>query len=135
MDVYGTFERSGIRIWIDGGWGVDALLGKQSRAHQDLDITIQQQDLAKFRELLEPRRYKDTKCEEARPHNFVLADAEGHEIDVHVIVLDEKGNGIYGPAENGQMYPAASLTGAGMINDHPVRCISPGVDSEIPKRL
>jgi lincosamide nucleotidyltransferase A/C/D/E len=49
MDVYGTFERSGIRIWIDGGWGVDALLGKQSRAHKDLDITIQQQDLAKFR--------------------------------------------------------------------------------------
>jgi lincosamide nucleotidyltransferase A/C/D/E len=23
------------------------------------------------------------------------------------------------------MYPAASLTGAGKINDHPVRCISP----------
>lgn len=125
LELYGALERLGIQIWIDGGWCVDALLGKQSRRHKDLDIAIQRQDLGKFRELLEARGYKDIRLEEARPHNFVLGDAEGHEIDVHVIVLDDKGNGIYGPAENGQMYPAGSLTGAGRINDHPVRCISP----------
>ncbi len=125
LELYGALERLGIQIWVDGGWGVDALLGKQSRAHKDLDIAIQQQDLAQFRELLEARRYKEIKLEQARPHNFVLGDAEGHEVDVHVIVLDDKGNGIYGPAENGQMYPAASLTGAGTIDGLPVRCISP----------
>ena len=48
VELYGALERLGIRIWIDGGWGVDALLGKQSRAHQDLDIAIQQRDLAKL---------------------------------------------------------------------------------------
>lgn len=61
----------------------------------------------------------------ARPHNFVLGDDKGHEIDVHVIALDAIGNGIYGPAENGEMYPAASLAGIGTIAGHPVRCISP----------
>ena len=30
-----------------------------------------------------------------------------------------------GPAENGEMYPAASLAGTGTIAGHPVRCISP----------
>jgi lincosamide nucleotidyltransferase A/C/D/E len=125
LELYSALERLGIVIWIDGGWGVDALLGKQTRAHKDLDIAIQQKDLTKFRELLEPRGYKDTKLEDARPHNFVLGDAEGHEIDVHVIVFDEKGNGIYGPDKNGAMYPAASLTGTGTIDNHQVRCISP----------
>jgi lincosamide nucleotidyltransferase A/C/D/E len=40
-------------------------------------------------------------------------------------VLDDGGNGIYGPPEEGEMYPAASLTGAGTIERQAVRCISP----------
>lgn len=27
--------------WIDGGWGVDALLGHQTREHGDLDLVIE----------------------------------------------------------------------------------------------
>jgi lincosamide nucleotidyltransferase A/C/D/E len=34
-------EQNGIEIIIDGGWGVDALLGKQTRIHEDLDIALQ----------------------------------------------------------------------------------------------
>jgi lincosamide nucleotidyltransferase A/C/D/E len=37
VDLYRTLEKLGVRIWIDGGWGIDALLGKQTRAHADLD--------------------------------------------------------------------------------------------------
>jgi lincosamide nucleotidyltransferase A/C/D/E len=69
IDLYATLENLGVEIWIDGGWGVDALLGEQSRPHQDLDI--------------------------------------------------------YGPAEKAEMYPAASLTGTGLIVGRTVRCISP----------
>ena len=64
----------GIKIWIDGGWGVDALLGKQTRFHKDLDIVIQQKDVAVLREFLEARGYSEVKVDIARPHNFVLAD-------------------------------------------------------------
>ena len=28
----------GMRYWLDGGWGIDALYGKQTRAHRDIDI-------------------------------------------------------------------------------------------------
>jgi lincosamide nucleotidyltransferase A/C/D/E len=55
----------------------------------------------------------------------VLGDSGGREIDVHVIVLDENGDGIYGPVKNGEKYLAASLTGVGTIGGHHVRCISP----------
>ena len=55
----------------------------------------------------------------------MLADDHAHEIDVHVIVLDDQGNGIYGPVENGEMYPADALAGRGTLAGQTVRCISP----------
>jgi lincosamide nucleotidyltransferase A/C/D/E len=55
----------------------------------------------------------------------VLADEYDREIDVHVIVLNDKGDGIYGPVENGEIYPSASLTGKGKIGNLEVNCISP----------
>ncbi len=78
-----------------------------------------------MRELLEQRGYGDKGEPNARPWNFVLKDPSGHEIDVHAITLDSAGNGIYGPLENGEMYPASSLGGTGVIAGREVDCISP----------
>ncbi len=125
IDLYIRLQDLGIEIWVDGGWGVDALLGEQSRPHSDLDIVIQQKDLPRLRKLLEAQGYKDVERDDTRPWNFVLGDDAGHEVDVHVIVFGNQGNGLYGPIEKGVMYPAASLTGTGVIDGHAVRCISP----------
>ena len=123
--LYATLENLGINIWIDGGWGVDALLGEQTRPHEDLDIVIQQHDLPQLRTLLEGRGYRDVPRDDTSAWNFVLGDDGGHLVDVHVIVFDAQGNGIYGPPQNGVMYPAESLTGQGVIDGQAVRCISP----------
>jgi len=124
LDFYTQLQRLGITIWVDGGWGVDALLERQTRPHKDLDIAIQQKHVASLREVLEARGYIEIKLEEARPWNFVLKDEAGREIDFHVILIDGEGNGIYGPPANGEMYPAASLMGNGSILGHTVKCIS-----------
>ena len=47
-----VFERNQLEVFIDGGWGVDALLGKQTRPHSDLDIALKHTDVPKLRELL-----------------------------------------------------------------------------------
>jgi len=125
IEIHSTLANFGIHIWIDGGWGVDALLGGQTRLHKDLDIVIEDHNVVRFERFLASRRYRRSKREIERPFNFVLADDNRREIDVHVILLDEKGNGNYGPLEKGIMYPADSLTGSGTIEGHPVRCISP----------
>jgi len=122
---YCDLEKSGISIWIDSGWGVDALLGKQTRLHADLDIAIEQKDLKKAVEMLEKQGYQHVPRDDTRPWNFVLGDGKGREIDFHVIVIDDKGNGIYGPPAKGDMYPAVALVGSGRINKHPVKCIAP----------
>lgn len=124
IDLYTKLSDLGIEIWIDGGWSVDALLGEQTRPHEDLDIVIQVKDVARLRVFLEARGYQDVERDDTSPWNFVLGDAQGHSVDVHVIVFDAAGNGIYGPPERGEMYPAASLTGVGVVDGHPVRCIA-----------
>lgn len=55
--LYTLLENSGIKIWIDGGWSVDALLGKQTRPHKDVDIAIQWKDVIRLREVLETEGY------------------------------------------------------------------------------
>ena len=125
IDLLDKLQSLDIKIWIDGGWAVDALLGKQTRFHKDLDIVIQQKDVAVLRQFLEARGYSEVKVDIARPHNFVLADEREHEIDVHAIVFNDKGDGIYGPIENNEEYPAASLSGHGKIGNLDVSCITP----------
>ncbi|MBI4202853.1 MAG: nucleotidyltransferase family protein [Chloroflexi bacterium] len=123
--LYSALENLGIAVWVDGGWGVDALLGRQTRPHKDLDIVVQQRDVPQLRQLLEAQGYRDVERDDTSPWNFVLGDGDGHEVDVHAIVFDAAGNGLYGPAQRGVMYPAASLTGTGSIDGRPIRCISP----------
>lgn len=118
VDLYTELDSLGIKIWVDGGWSVDALLDKQLRPHKDIDIAIQWKDVPKLREILTARGYKQVK--EDSQWNFVLQDDKSHEIDVHAFIYDDKGNIV-----EGIMYPTESLTGTGMIEGQAVRCISP----------
>jgi lincosamide nucleotidyltransferase A/C/D/E len=38
--VVGLLDSQNVSYWLDGGWGVDALAGEQTRQHQDLDLAI-----------------------------------------------------------------------------------------------
>ncbi len=115
------FGQNGIYVVVDGGWGVDALLGEQTRSHNDLDIAVQHKDVPKLRELLEARGYKDVPRNDSWECNFVMGDDKGHEVDVHSYTYDAHGKLVFGVE-----YPFDSLTGTGFIQGYPVQCISPG---------
>jgi|GEM_PF-270460 len=108
----------GVKIWIDGGWGVDALIGTQTRPHGDLDIAIESKNVENVLKLLETQGYKEVRRD--NEWNFVFGDDLGHEIDFHVFVFDDHGNVI-----DGLKYPEESLTGTGKIGNCIVSCISP----------
>ena len=109
-----------IEVCIDGGWGVDALLGKQTRTHADLDIAIPHKEVDKVRGLLEQRGYQEVPRDDSWECNFVLGDDQGHEIDIHTYTFDAHGNLIFGVE-----YPYDSLKGTGSVNGYPVQCITP----------
>jgi lincosamide nucleotidyltransferase A/C/D/E len=118
-------DARGIRVWLDGGWAVDACLGSQTRRHRDLDIVIEQRDVSACVAALRSRGYAPVPRDDTRAWNFVLGDDTGHQIDVHVIVVDESGCGVYGPPEDAACYPAEALTGTGTVNGRAVACIGP----------
>lgn len=39
--VIDSLESEGIPYWLAGGWGVDALLGRRTRRHKDVDVVIE----------------------------------------------------------------------------------------------
>ncbi len=55
IELHTLLTQHKIDIWIDGGWGVDALLGRQTSPHNDLDIALKHSDVAALRKLLEMR--------------------------------------------------------------------------------
>lgn len=113
------FEENGIAVCVDGGWGVDALLGEQTRSHADLDIALQHKDVPQLRGLLEAHGYKDVPRDDTRDCNFVMGDDKGHEVDIHSYTFDAQGKNVFGVE-----YPLASLTGTGSIQGYQVKCIS-----------
>jgi lincosamide nucleotidyltransferase A/C/D/E len=118
-------ESLGIEIWLDGGWAVDAWLGRQTRRHADVDIVIERSELATLADALRVRGYRDVPRDDTRPWNFVLGDPAGHEVDVHVIELASDGTGIYGPRPPEFTFPADSLSAVTMLCGRPVRAIPP----------
>jgi lincosamide nucleotidyltransferase A/C/D/E len=40
LAVLDQLAAEGVRGWLAGGWGVDALLGRQTRPHNDIDLVI-----------------------------------------------------------------------------------------------
>lgn len=120
VEIVQLFNQHGIEFYVDGGWGVDALLGEQTRPHTDLDIAIQHQDSMQVRTLLEARGYSEVDRDDSSDFNFVLSDHQGHQIDIHTYTFDTAGNHIYGVA-----YPLESLSGKGSLDGHSVKCISP----------
>ena len=122
IELYETLEKNGISIWLDGGWGIDALLEEQTRLHEDVYIIVQENDLPKLRELLTEQGYKDVEKDDTSTWNFVLGDEKGHLIDIHAFTYDNEGNGLYG--DHGLTFPAPSFKGVGEINGETVKCIS-----------
>lgn len=108
-----------IEVIVDGGWGVDALLGRQTRSHADLDIAIDHENVPKIRRILKLHGYHDIPRDDSHEYNFVMGDENGHILDIHTYHFDESGNLV-----KGLDYPFDSLNGKGMVGGSPVRCIT-----------
>ena len=124
IELLRLLDDAAIQVWLDGGWGVDALLETQTRQHKDVDIILRVSDVPKLQEVLGRRGF--TFKEGAPPDSFVLADGSGLEVDVHAVVFDDNGNGVY-RMQNGEdwIFPAEGFSGRGVINGMSVRCLSP----------
>ena len=118
------FDELGITVWVDGGWGVDALLGECTRKHQDLDIMISWEDSAILTAALYQHGFVDIHTDDRKDRNFVMGHQLHGRIDFHVIELTEGGGAIYGPGEIDWVITESELSAVGLIGGRAVRCLS-----------
>jgi lincosamide nucleotidyltransferase A/C/D/E len=88
VDVIALLEQNGFEVYVDGGWAVDALLGEQTRPHDDLDIALPHAQVPRLRALLSMRAFCEQRRDDSRECNFVLADEAGRRLDVHSYALE-----------------------------------------------
>jgi lincosamide nucleotidyltransferase A/C/D/E len=123
VEIIDLLESESIDVWLDGGWGVDALLQIQTRPHGDVDLIVRVTDVPLVQSLLEERAF--TIKEGIPPHSFVIADDTGLEVDIHAVRFDEEGNGIYRMQSGDDwIYPQEGFLGKGKVSGREVKCLS-----------
>lgn len=120
LELLTTAQRMGIAIWIDGGWGVDALLGRQTRPHNDVDVVIEREHAEAFVAELTVLGYREIVVEYTTASHTVWQTEDGRIVDLHLIVFDEDGIAHY----EGESYPPRGLDATGTIGGVAVRCVS-----------
>jgi lincosamide nucleotidyltransferase A/C/D/E len=121
--VLDRLEEAGVRYWLDGGWGIDALLERQTRPHDDLDLTMVAADAGSALGALAPLGFAITI--DTRPTGFVLRAPDDRRVDVHLVAFDAAGDAVYilGDGTPWQ-YPRDSFDGVGRIAGRTMPCMS-----------
>jgi lincosamide nucleotidyltransferase A/C/D/E len=133
-DLYLSIISRGVRCWVMGGWGVDALLGRQTRPHHDLDLLVVVGDLPLLHEVANELGFEQKLVWAAEntyvrvadvdwPTAFVLGDQTGRELDIHAIEIAPDGR-VFPRCMVPWEFPAAALSGSGLIGDVSVVCLS-----------
>ncbi len=110
-----------VLFYLDGGWGVDALLGEETRPHKDADLIIFKRDLQKVKEYFLSQGYIDKTEGNVWWHFFM--EKPDTAVDFLVIESDNKGGAFLGPQENDMYFPPEAFDGIGYINDQKVNCL------------
>jgi lincosamide nucleotidyltransferase A/C/D/E len=125
IDVLAVLDDGGIRSTVEGGWGVDALLGEQHRDHSDLDLVIEDPQLAEAVAALALVGF--VVIGDERPRRLRLADPHGRAIDLAPVVVDDDGQAWRSGRRVGEGepdYPADGFT-YGWIGGQKVSCVAP----------
>jgi lincosamide nucleotidyltransferase A/C/D/E len=128
IEVLDRVDAANVAVWVDGGWGVDALVGRQTRPHADLDLVLARSDLEPAaRALVDGGFDHDPAIAPGLPARYVMRDRGGREVDFHPLVFDDDGNGWQQLSPSGRAwgcYEADALAASGSIDGRPVRCLS-----------
>lgn len=122
MTVINILEELNISYWIDGGWGVDVLAGKQTRTHRDIDLDFDAQYTEKLLEVLIKYGYEiDT---DWAPVRIELYHNQLGYLDIHPFVLKEDGTAKQADLDGGWYEFEADYFDSAVLEGKRIPCIS-----------
>ena len=130
LSILDLLRHGGLKVWLDGGWGVDALLEEQTRPHGDVDLVVELVALPLVLSTLAAAGF--TPAEDLAPVRVVLRTVDGRHADLHPVVFDDDGTGWQqgaGPDGSDCPYPATGF-GRGRILGRSVPCLTPALQLE-----
>ncbi|MFF5840182.1 nucleotidyltransferase domain-containing protein [Streptomyces massasporeus] len=124
LSILAVLRNADVDIWIGGGWGIDALVGEQTRLHRDLDLMHREDQEADVVAALADAGFVETL--DRRPVRFVVTGSHDREIDLHPLVFAADGSAVQASpdAEHPFAYPASCFV-TGAILGATVPCLSP----------
>lgn len=122
LAIINLLETAGIVYWVDGGWGVDLLAGKQTREHRDIDIDFDARHTEKLLNILLEYGYEvDTDWKPVRIELY--SDKYGY-LDIHPFILNEDGTAKQADLEGGWYEFDKDCFGNAVFEEKTIPCIS-----------
>ncbi|MFC8448215.1 nucleotidyltransferase domain-containing protein [Kitasatospora sp. NPDC057223] len=123
LDILAVLQQAEVDIWIGGGWGIDALVGEQTRRHRDLDLMHRSDQEPAVVAALSQVGFGETL--DWRPVRFVVTDPRGRETDLHPLLFAADGSAVQASTDAGHpfTYPASCFV-TGTIQGTTVPCLS-----------
>jgi lincosamide nucleotidyltransferase A/C/D/E len=118
-DLLDRLAAAGVVAWVDGGWGVDALIGRQTREHDDLDLVVDAHAVNQVRTMLLSDGYRVVR--DWLPTAIAFAHSEGRGVDLHPVELTADGGGDQVQLEGDTRWHYGPPT-TGRIGDRTVAC-------------
>ena len=127
LDVLSSLSEAGCRAWVAGGWGVDALVGEQTRQHRDLDLALDAEGESRALTTLGALGYVIET--DWRPARVELAASGSRWVDLHPVCFAADGHGRQADLDGGVFEYLADCFAIGRIRGSAVPCLS--VDQQL----
>lgn len=111
-----------MRYWIDGGWGVDILLGKQKREHRDVDVDFDGKFTETLLDKLKEEGYEIVV--DWSPSRIELSHPKLGYIDVHPLIINEDGSARQANPQGGWYEFKAEWFSTAVFEGRVIPCIS-----------
>ena len=120
--ILDVLEELNIRYWVDGGWGVDILIGEQTREHRDVDIDFDATSETILIDKLEKLGYQITT--DWRPARVELSHPIHGYIDIHPLIISDSGDAKQADLEGGWYHFKAEYFSEALFEGRTIPCIS-----------
>lgn len=120
--VVDVLASAGVPYWVVGGWGVDALVGRPTRPHRDLDLAL---DATRFDDAVALVQGLGYVAEtDWLPVRLELAKPGAGRVDLHPVAIDGEGHGRQAGLDGVVYHYPRVDRGIGWLAGRVVPCVS-----------